>query len=77
MSQPAAPAAEDDAIHRLHLRLLREISPSRRLQAALEWSEMTRTLFRSGLRRLHPDATEEELTGLYLKRLKLCHNRNS
>lgn len=77
MNRPANLMAEDEQSHRVHLRVLAGMAPGRKLQAALEWSEMTRTLFRCGLRRLHPGATEEELTRLYIERLKLCHNRNS
>ena len=47
-----------------------------KLQKVFELSEMGKSLFRAGLRRRFPDATEEELHRIYLERLEKCHNRN-
>ncbi|MFN3650954.1 MAG: hypothetical protein ACK47B_15370 [Armatimonadota bacterium] len=43
---------------------------------AFELSEMTRELFRRGLRERFPDLSEQELHQLFLKRIATCHNRN-
>ena len=52
------------------------MTPEQRLAKALELSELTRDLFKHGLRKRFPELTEEELRKLYLERLDLCHNRN-
>ena len=43
---------------------------------AFELTEMTRELFKQGLRDRFPDKSEEELHRLYLDRLDKCHNKN-
>lgn len=52
------------------------MTPEQRLAKAFDLSEMTRALFREGLKALHPDLSEAELHNLYLKRLAKCYNRN-
>jgi Rv0078B-related antitoxin len=61
---------------RLYLQVLRRMTPEQRLNKAFELTEMARALFRQGLRRRFPDASEEELHRLYLEGLARCHNRN-
>jgi hypothetical protein len=51
----------DPEAERVHLRLLRAASPSRRLQLALSLSRTVMSLSRNGLARRHPDASVEEL----------------
>jgi hypothetical protein len=41
--------------------LQRNMSPSQRLQCALDWSEVVRGFFEAGLRRRYPQADEREL----------------
>ena len=68
----------DDVTGRLdRLRVLQRMTPDARLRAALELSELTRTLFVTGLRRRFPDLSERELQVVFRKRLELCHNRRS
>ena len=43
---------------------------------AFELSDLTKKIFREGLRRRFPDLAEAEFHKLYLERLALCHNRN-
>ncbi len=62
--------------HRAYLEVLRRMTPEQRLLKAFELSDMTRNLFRQGLRERFPDLPEEQLHALYLERLALCHNRN-
>ena len=62
--------------HRLYLEILRGMTVEQKLQKVFELSEMTKSLFREGLRKRFPDATEEELHRIYLERLEKCHNRN-
>ena len=58
------------------IRALAAMTPTARLATALDLSEFTRSIFRSGLRRRHPELAEPDLHRLYLDRLALCHNRN-
>jgi hypothetical protein len=60
----------------LYLEVLRRMTPEQRLRQAFELSEMTRQLFRHGLRQRFPDLSEEELHKIFLERLAECHNSN-
>jgi hypothetical protein len=61
--------------HRQYLAALRRLTPEERLRKAFELTEMTRRLFRTGLRKRFPEMSEDELRRLYLRRLAKCHNR--
>ena len=63
--------------HQLYLEALRRLTPEQRLLKAFEPSELSRELFRAGLRERFPAADEAELQRIYLKRLERCHNRPS
>jgi hypothetical protein len=65
------------ADHRVHLQVLSRMSPEARLRKAFELSELSRALFRHGLRRRFPGRDEAELRQLMRERLCLCHSRNS
>ena len=52
------------------------MSLAARLRKAFELTEMTRRLFRLGLRERFPELTEEELHRLHIERLHACHNRD-
>jgi hypothetical protein len=60
----------------LYIQILRQMTPQQRLQKAFELSEMSKELFKQGLRKRFPDLSEEEFHKLYLERLEKCHNRN-
>jgi hypothetical protein len=62
--------------HRRYLEILRGMTAEQKLNTVVELSEMSKSLFRQGLRKRFPDATEEELHRIYLERLEKCHNRN-
>jgi len=62
--------------HRKRIEVLRNMTPEQRLAKAFDLSEMTRALFRQGLKERHPELSESELHLLYLKRLEKCYNRN-
>lgn len=62
--------------HKMYLEILRKMTPEERLKKAFELSEMTKELFRQGLRELHPDLSEEEFHKIFLEQLEKCHNRN-
>jgi len=63
--------------HQLYLEALRRLTPEQRLLKAFELTEMSRELFRAGLRQRFPEADEAELQRIYLERLEQCHNRPS
>jgi hypothetical protein len=56
---------------------LHRMTPEQRLLKAFELTELSRELFRAGLRQRFPDAGETELQRIYLERLEKCHNRPS
>ena len=62
--------------HRQYLEVLQRMTPEERLLKALELSEMTKTLFKQGLRERFPDLPEEQFHALFLERIARCHNRN-
>jgi hypothetical protein len=62
--------------HQLYLQSLHRMGPARRAAKAFELSDMTKRVFRDGLRRRFPDLPEAELHALFLKQLARCHNRN-
>ncbi len=51
------------------------MSPADRLRKAFELTEMSRGLFRQGLRQRFPNLSEAELHRLYIERLHACHNQ--
>jgi hypothetical protein len=52
------------------------MTPEQRLRKTFELGEMGEALFRQGLRRLHPELSDDELEALVRRRLIQCHNRN-
>jgi hypothetical protein len=58
-----------------YIEVLRTMTPQQRLQKARELTDLSRRLFRAGLRRRFPNLSETELQALYLKRLAKCQNR--
>jgi hypothetical protein len=63
--------------HRAYLRSLRRLAPEQRLLKAFELTDLSRRLFRDGLRARFPEAGEAQLERIYLGRLEKCHNRRS
>ena len=62
--------------HQRYLEILRGMTAEQKLQIVFDLTETAKALFRAGLRRRFPDATDEELHRIYLERLEKCHNRN-
>jgi hypothetical protein len=62
--------------HERYIQILRRMSPGERLKQAFALSDMTKRLFRQGLRKRFPELSEEAFHRLYLERLEKCHNRN-
>ena len=64
------------ANHRRYLEVLQRMTPQERLAKAFELSEMTKSLFRQGLRERFPDLPDDQFHALFLERLAKCHNSN-
>jgi hypothetical protein len=69
--------AKPHANHQIYLEALSRLTPEQRLLKAFELTDLSRALFRDGLRQRFPEASEDELQRIYLERLGLCHNRRS
>ncbi|RKY69211.1 MAG: hypothetical protein DRQ02_01735 [Candidatus Latescibacterota bacterium] len=67
---------KDRPNHRIYIRVLREMSPEKRLLKALELSEFAKQLFIHGLHKRFPNLSDEEFKKLLLERLDKCHNRD-
>lgn len=63
--------------HGRYLQALSRLTPEQRLLKAFELTDLSRQIFRDGLRARFPQAADDELQSLYLERLALCHNRRS
>ena len=70
------PKRRDPQVRRRYVQTLRAMTPQQRLEKAFELSQMSRDLFRQGLRQQHPELPDDQLHQLYLERLQKCHNRN-
>jgi hypothetical protein len=62
--------------HAEYLRVLRRMTPDQRLRKAFELGELSRALYRDGLRKRHPELDVQGLQKLLVDRLLRCHNRN-
>ena len=62
--------------HARYLEALRRMTPEQRLARAIELSELGKRLLLHGLRKRFPEADEQQIRSLYLKRISTCHNRN-
>ncbi|MBK8394866.1 MAG: hypothetical protein IPL26_06410 [Leptospiraceae bacterium] len=60
----------------IYLQTLRKMSPSEKFNKVTELNELTKSLFKQGLRKRFPEKSEEEIHSLFLKRLEKCHNSN-
>jgi hypothetical protein len=61
----------------IYLEALRRLTPEQRLLKAFELTDLSRELFRAGLRQRFPQAGEAELERIYLERLARCRNEPS
>ncbi|WP_437226363.1 hypothetical protein SH661x_004545 [Planctomicrobium sp. SH661] len=62
--------------HQEYLRVLEAMGPEARAAKSFELSDLTKRVFREGLRDRFPDLPEVEFHQLFLDRLAKCHNRN-
>ena len=59
-----------------YIEILRGMTPDQRLRKAMELTELGKRLFAAGLRRIHPELSEDEFHRLYLAKIAQCHNTN-
>jgi hypothetical protein len=62
--------------HQEYIKLLRSLSPEKRLLKSFELNEFAKKLFITGLKKRFPDLSDKEIKKIYLKRLEKCFNRN-
>jgi hypothetical protein len=65
-----------DPSHQAYLKALQKMTASERAAKAFELSEMTKQLFKEGLRRRFPHYSPSELHRVFLEGLARCHNQN-
>lgn len=70
------PSSKPQPNHRVRLEALARMTPQQRLAKACELSDMTRALFKQGLRQRFPSLSQPQLHELFLQRLAACYNRN-
>lgn len=59
-----------------YLDTLRKMSASEKFNKVMELNELTKSIFKQGLRKRFPEKSEEEIHRLFLERLEKCHNSN-
>lgn len=62
--------------HARYINILRKMPAEKKVEKVFELNEMAKELKIEGLRREYPSMTDQEITGLYLKSIEPCHNRN-
>ncbi|MCG2796292.1 MAG: hypothetical protein L6427_10605 [Actinomycetia bacterium] len=65
-----------DPGHGEYIRVLRGLSPKKRLELTFELTEFSRDLFLHGLKRRFPGKSEAEIQMIFLERIDKCHNAN-
>jgi len=64
----------DRQTHKEYIKILKKMKPQARLQKAFELSDLTKSLFITGLRMRHPDYSEEDIKDLYIEKIYKCHS---
>ncbi len=64
----------DRQTHREYIKILKKMTPQARLLKAFELSDLTKSLFITGLRIRYPDYSEEDIKNLYIEKIYKCHN---
>lgn len=64
----------DRQTHREYIKILKKMTPQERLQRALELSDLTKSLFITGLKMRYPDYSEKDIKNLYIEKIYKCHS---
>jgi hypothetical protein len=67
---------KDRPNHLMYIQTLRHMSVEERLLKSFELTAFSEELFLQGLRMRFPGLSEDEIKGIYIKRLDKYHNRN-
>ena len=59
-----------------YLSILRRMTPQQKLERVFELNRLGRELVSAGIRKQHPDLSEEEVNRKTTERVLQCHNRN-
>ena len=62
--------------HREYIKIVRKLTPEKKLEKCFDLNEFTKALFLTGLQNRFPTLSEEEIKKIYLKRITKCHNLN-
>ena len=62
--------------HKEYIKIIRKLTPEKKLKKCFDLNEFTKALFLIGLRNRFPNLSEEEIKKIYLKRITKCHNLN-
>lgn len=66
----------DRQTHKEYIKILKKMKPQARLQKAFELSDLTKSLFITGLKMRYPDYSEEDIKDLYIEKIYKCHSSN-
>ncbi len=64
----------DKQTHREYIKILKKMTPQQRLLRAMELSDLTKSLFITGLKLRYPDYTEDEIKNIYIEKISRCRN---
>ena len=64
----------DRQTHKEYIKILKKMKPQARLQKAFELSDLTKSLFITGLKMRYPDYSEEDIKDLYIEKIYKCHS---
>ncbi len=64
----------DKQTHREYIKILKKMTPQQRLLRAMELSDLTKSLFITGLKLRYPDYTEGEIKNIYIEKISRCRN---
>ncbi len=64
----------DRQTHREYIKILKKMTSQERLQRALELSDLTKSLFITGLKMRYPDYSEKDIKNLYIEKIYKCHS---
>jgi len=65
-----------DEIYKVYIETLRRMTPEQKLLRVFELAAVARELFCQGVKKLHPEYSEDEVKRCYLENIAKCYNRN-
>ncbi len=64
----------DRQTHREYIKILKRMTPQERLRKAFELSDLTKSLFITGLKMRYPDYSKKDIKNLYIEKIHKCHS---